>query len=919
MPLVERDSQLAILDEALVESASGRGSVALVLGEAGMGKTSLVESFLDAHPEVRSLWGACDDLTTPRPLGPVYDIARQGDGGPLLAAVDSGDPVEVRAAFLAELEQSPPVVAVVEDAHWADQATAEVVQWVGKRIDRAPALLIVTARIDSLPVGHPMQRAIGLLPPRVVRRIELGPLTQQGVDELAADQAFDQARLRHLTGGNPFFVTELIAAGSDAVIPGSVRDVVLARTANLSPEARQVVDLASVIPSRAERSLLAATDDILDEVEAAGILRFDTEWVWFRHELARRAVEGELSAVRREALNRQVFDGLERVGADAARLVHHAEHAGYGAGVVKWSPLAASKAEAARAHVEAFAHLTRAVDRLESYPVEEQTDLLGRLSYESYVIGQAAVALSSSARHVMLRRQSGDQAALGRALRLESRVHWTFGDHEQTAAAAAESVALLESGPPGPDLAMAYSVLSQLAMLAYRTDEALEWGEKAMTLARELGDTDTLSHALNNIAATLATSSDESEWRPLMEESLAIALREGYDDHAARAYANLAWSNLRQGRGDISAVLEEGITFTHDSQQAVFEHYLIATRALYKMHHGDWDQAESDARSVLQADQSSGQGIFPTLTVLGRIAARRGRFDEAEAIIQRIWGMALATGELMRIQPFAGIRAEIAWLKGTPEAIVDAVVEVSEIADRVDAESWELGEIALWRHRVGLPVTFKRIAEPYRLHIAGKFAEAARAWQEIGQPYEAADAMADSSDPALLGEAVAIFDRLGAVAAQRAKRRLGELTRTRRRLTTILFTDLVSSTERAARLGDAAWRKMLDEHHQSAEVVMAAHGGTVVATTGDGVLVTFDIPSSAVDAALALRKRLGLDGLEMRAAIHTGEVEETDGELRGVAVHIASRLLAEAGDRVVVSSTTRDLGNRVGPSVRRPR
>ncbi len=217
---------------------------------------------------------------------------------------------------------------------------------------------------------------------------------------------------------------------------------------------------------------------------------------------------------------------------------------------------------------------------------------------------------------------------------------------------------------------MAYSMLSQLAMLAYRTDEALEWGEKAMTLARELGDTDTLSHALNNVAATLATSSDESEWRPLMEESLAIALREGYDDHAARAYANLAWSNLRQGRGDISAVLEEGITFTHDSQQQVFERYLIATRALYRMHHGDWDQAESDARSVLEADQSSGQGIFPTLTVLGRIAARRGRFDEAEAIIQRIWGMALATGELMRIQPFAGIRAEIAWLKGTPEAIV---------------------------------------------------------------------------------------------------------------------------------------------------------------------------------------------------------------------------------------------------------
>jgi hypothetical protein len=129
-----------------------------------------------------------------------------------------------------------------------------------------------------------MQRAIGLLPPRVVRGIELGPLTQQGIDELAADRAFDHARLQYLTGGNPFFVTELIAAGSDAVIPGSVRDVVLARTSTLSPEARNLVDLVSVIPSRAERSLVTATEDILNEIERAGILRFDTEWIWFRHE-----------------------------------------------------------------------------------------------------------------------------------------------------------------------------------------------------------------------------------------------------------------------------------------------------------------------------------------------------------------------------------------------------------------------------------------------------------------------------------------------------------------------------------------------------------------------------------------------------------------------------------------------------------
>jgi hypothetical protein len=248
------------------------------------------------------------------------------------------------------------------------------------------------------------------------------------------------------------------------------------------------------------------------------------------------------------------------------------------------------------------------------------------------------------------------------------------------------------------------------------------------------------------------------------------------------------------------------------------------------MYQGDWDRAEEEARAVHETGRSPGQSIFPANTVLGRIAARRGNFDEAETIFGRAWKPALATGEWQRIQPMAGIKVELEWLRGQPEAGIAATTDLWELEERVNGNPFETGEVALWRARAGLAPTLDGIAEPYRLHLEGRFGEAARAWEELGQPYEAADAMADSSDPALLGEAIASFDRLGAVSEQRAQRRLGQLTRTRRRLTTLLFTDLVSSTQRAARLGDAAWRKMLDEHHRAAERVVTEHGGTVVGT-----------------------------------------------------------------------------------------
>jgi class 3 adenylate cyclase/dihydrofolate reductase len=131
---------------------------------------------------------------------------------------------------------------------------------------------------------------------------------------------------------------------------------------------------------------------------------------------------------------------------------------------------------------------------------------------------------------------------------------------------------------------------------------------------------------------------------------------------------------------------------------------------------------------------------------------------------------------------------------------------------------------------------------------------------------------------------------------------------TERVLATILFTDIVDSTGRAAALGDRQWRQLLDRHDQASRAEVERWHGQLVKTTGDGVLATFDAPTRALRCAFGLLDALAGLGIELRAAIHTGEVEVRSGDVGGIGVHIASRALAEAGTgEVVVTRTVRDL------------
>jgi predicted ATPase len=258
LSLLERQVELQMLGTAVERAGTGRGSAVLVLGEAGVGKTSLVQAFLAAMAgRTRVLAGACADLLTPRALGPLRDAARSAPAGPLAAALSPrADPDFVFAAVCDELASPPsPTLLVIEDAHWADGATLDVLRYLGTRVQTLPTVLLVTYRDDSLARDHPLRGLLGALGSTAATRLQLTRLSTDAVREMAAPTSVDPGELFRLTGGNPFFVSEVLAHPCD-VVPPTVVDAVLARVGALSPEAQTALDRLAVIPSGAEVSLL---------------------------------------------------------------------------------------------------------------------------------------------------------------------------------------------------------------------------------------------------------------------------------------------------------------------------------------------------------------------------------------------------------------------------------------------------------------------------------------------------------------------------------------------------------------------------------------------------------------------------------------------------------------------------------------
>lgn len=769
MKLVERDAHIEALNSLLDRVSSGTGCIALVCGEAGIGKTSLIQQFADQQRKAaRVLWGGCEVLFTPHPLAPLYDVARQAGGEFSAAIAAAGNRGAIFNVTIDQLMRGPsPTILIFDDVHWADETTLDLIKFLGRRVQRLGVMLIISFRDDELGTQHPLRSVIGDLPPRSVYRLQVPALTETAVAALAQAAGRQSQLLYEITGGNPFFVTEVIAV-SDDQLPPTVRDAVMARIARLPKIARTVADLTSLTPGKTERWLLektvAADGQALQECIAIGMVVLADGSLAFRHELARRAVEASVPLPTRQDLHALILKTLlEQPESDVstARLVHHANGAGDSDAVLRFAPVAAAQAAALDEHREAAAHYATALRHAASLANERKAELLDRRSYECYLTDQISAAISAREASLRLWRMVGDRRQEGDNLRWHSRLSWVNG---QTAAAeqyATQAIEVLESLPHGRELAMAYSNRAQLHMLAGDIEATLLWGAKALALASELNDQEVEIHALNNVGTAKVCSLDPSG-RMDLERSLALALAGGFEEHAARAIVNLASCavNLRE-YDRAQHYFDRGLAYCEEHHFDTLERHLAAYSADVHLAQGDWHHATEWAEAVLRHAGVAPTTKIPALVVLARVRARRGD-PGIQASLDEAHALAVSTGEINRIGLVAAARAEVAWLRGDHDAVIAEASTAYELASR-KRRAWIHGELAFWLWRVGqITNAPEGIAAPFALQIAGDWQAAASAWEQIGCPYEQATALADSASERALREALAIFERLEA-------------------------------------------------------------------------------------------------------------------------------------------------------------
>lgn len=775
--ILERTGDLALLDGAIAEAAHGRSSFVLIAGEAGIGKSSLVDAL---HGRVgdaaRVLTGFCDDLSTPRTLGPVRDLARSVGSPALSAALEEADREAVFEAVLAELAHPLRVsVLVVEDVHWADDATLDLLRYLARRLSTARGVVVLTYRDDEVLPGHPLERLLGGLAGAPVHRLSPHRLSRSAIEALADGRDVDIDHILEVTGGNPFFVRELLAAGGDAV-PTTVVDAVQSRLRTVTPAARAALEQLAVLPAAVDHALARALVDIscLPELEQRGFALVTTESIAFSHELLRRAVEDAVPVSRRLELHRRALAALvDSDDPDPARIVHHARAADDRGRLVAFAPAAAREAARAGAHRQALAHYETALGVLDAFDAAERADLLEGHAMEAYVVGRTRDVLASQQQAVELRRRLGDDRALGNALLWLSRFLWWANDRPASEAALDEAIAILEAaGGPSAELAMAYSRLAQLHMLAYEDDRAVAEAERAAAMAREVGDDRVLAHALCNLGTSVWRQGDQ-KGQTLLHDSQRLARSIGAHEDACRAYTTEIWQLMSEHRHDAARlVLSTALALAEDTEQLGFVGYLRATLATSLLATGEYDQAEEEARRVLQAPDTEGIATLPALAAVAGVLTRRGD-PAARTVLEEAWEASARSGELQRIAPVAALLAEHAWLSDDSDLAVERVRMAYELATRLDFGPF-VASLGYWLGELGQPVAPAGTGL-WRLHLDGEWRAAEEGWREAGQPYERALALVDAGHTDQMLEALAILDALGAEpAADLVRRRLRE-------------------------------------------------------------------------------------------------------------------------------------------------
>jgi ATP/maltotriose-dependent transcriptional regulator MalT len=768
--LLERDDDLAALTAQWERARAGRGGLAVVSGEAGAGKSSLLQAFTEERVEgVPVLWGACDPLSLPRPLGPLHDVAEQLKlaRSVLLEARQSH---EIFAAVFERLSRQPAVF-IVDDLHWADQGTVDLLRFLLRRIRTTRSLVVGTVRDDEIGATHPLRALFG----DVARSpdgmsLALRPLSVAAVAALVEDRPVDPGRLHHITGGNPFFVVEMLDhAGAE--LPTAVRDAVLARTTHLDGEAWDLLHLLACAPEAIPDLLLPHLGIglvPLRALDAAGLIRRSRRGVTFRHDLCRTAIADTVPPGGEVPLHCRMLDALEAsAAADPAVLTHHAVGAGDRGRVVRHASAAGRAAARSGAHTQAAGFFRVALEQGSALAPSGEAELLELLAAECYLIDRLDDAIAASERAMRLRERAADPAGVSTNHHALSVYHWYNAERGDAERHASEAVAVLDgaaeqrSGHERARLGHGLAMQAFLAMHNHDLDQAGRAVAHATQLAADV-DEPMLSVRLRLLSNICGVIQGDLAARDATLSILGTA-DEQFDETYSSGYSCLTYLDVEQRRlREASEVLGVSLPMTVERDLPICRVWQLGSRGRLRFLQGDWAGALEDADAVLSAPSAPLARTWPHL-VRGLVTLRQG--GAAEADLDEAWQLASRYGEPIRQLPTAAALAEQAWLTGRADSRLGECRALLARSGQVGLE-WARGELASWLRRLDpasdLATSAGGVAEPYRLQLAGNFEAAAEQWSALSLPYERALALVDTGDPEQVRAGVDQLDRLGA-------------------------------------------------------------------------------------------------------------------------------------------------------------
>ncbi|MDP4261791.1 MAG: LuxR C-terminal-related transcriptional regulator [Bacteroidota bacterium] len=773
MELIERDGFLAALQTKFSTIAEGEGHCVFISGEAGIGKTSLVRAFCKEQAGDCNIYqGACDALFTPRPLAPLYDIVWQvkNDLWPSSHSIEERS--ELFSCFFRELShQKQKTLIVFEDIHWADEATLDFIKFFARRITQLRCLFILTYRDDEINSHHPLRNVLGQLPPDSFTRLQLTSLSREAVEKMANEKGYSGEDVYSISGGNPFYVNEILASYSPGV-PDNIKTSVLSSYNGATERTKQVWELLSVIPASFEIKYLEKFEPLyagaIENCLEKKILIINDGHIYFKHELFRRTIETSLSPLKRVALNKRVL-GLLRESfeqnQEIERIIHHAKNANEYEVVVQYAPLAATQAASVGAHIEASKLYLTAIE----YYQGNDKDILIRFyesyAYECYLTYQIKEAIIYAGKSLNIWKEKNDTEKIGDCLRFLSRLWWFEGNRKLAERFAEQAIEVFETQPSSKAKALALSTMSQLKMLAHQPLECIFWGEKAIAMAKELSDEEILSHALNNVGtAQMWFPSSNQKGIELLRQSLEIALKNSYHEHGARAYTNLGGIGVTtKDYTSAKNILDEGIRYCEERDLDSWRAYMLAWKARLYLETGNWNEAERIAGDLLKNENHAPYVKIGALNVMSKIKMRRGSPDDALPLLQEAKAKAFDTMELQRIIPSISALLEYEWLTGKEVIEQSAIDTTINMVDRM-GNVYENNEFAFWLCKgKKQKLLLTEIYEGYEISNTKKALKAAAHWEKTGCPYEQALALfeGDENDKR---KAIAIVHRLGAYA-----------------------------------------------------------------------------------------------------------------------------------------------------------